>query len=258
MTKPQKARAAGSADTEISEDELRRQYAALDSADAITPALDAEPASEPVDDDDDGDEPIVETTIEPAVEPAPINSADPFANLDALRLSQSFVEMAGAKPLLITVPVRKPHKQEYVRVHPDPAYRMDCAIIELKEDREVYFVTPAIAAAMPNEVIPVTLFTAISRQGVVFLWPVRMPTADKRSSAWYHSAREAAVAAMTKWVRVSANMALGAYEVTPARGVIPDPEWPDHTFTDLLRVGFPGDKFVGVLHHPVLKMLRGE
>jgi hypothetical protein len=25
-----------------------------------------------------------------------------------------------------------------------------------------------------------------------------------------------------------------------------------------LRVGFPGDKFVGVLHHPVLKMLRGE
>jgi hypothetical protein len=239
MTKPQKATRA--APVEISIEERKAQMAAIDT-DATAPAVEL----------------AVEPSIEPAVEPAPINSADPFANLEALRLSQSFVEMAGAKPLLITVPVRKPHKQEYVRVHPDPAYRMDCAIIELKEDREVYFVTPAIAAAMPNEVIPVTLFTAISRQGVVFLWPVKMPTSDRRSSAWNHSARAAAEVCMKGWHRVPANMALGAYEPIPAKGVIPEPEWPDHTFTDLLRVGFPGDKFVGVLHHPVLKMLRGE
>jgi hypothetical protein len=67
----------------------------LDSANAAAESAD--------DGNDDGDEPVVETTIEPAVEPAPINSADPFGNLDALRLSQSFVEMAGAKPLLLTV-----------------------------------------------------------------------------------------------------------------------------------------------------------
>jgi hypothetical protein len=231
MTSPKKAtRTAGSVDTEVSTEAHAAEMAKLAEIEKI----------------------------EPAVAPAPINNADPFGNLDALRLSQSFVEMAGAKPLLLTVPVRKPHKQEYVRVHPDPAFRMDCAIIELKEDREVYFVTPAIAAAMPNEVIAVTLFTAISRQGVTFLWPVKMPTSDRRTSAWNISARAAAEACMKGWHRVPANMALGAYEPFPAKGVIPDPEWPDHTFTDLLRVAFPGDKFVGVIHHPVLKMLRGE
>jgi hypothetical protein len=250
MTKPQKARAAGQ--VEISAEDRAKQFADLDT-DAAAPPV------EPVDDDnDDGDEPAVETKIEPAVEPAPINSADPFGNLDALRLGQSFVEMAGAKKLLTTVPVRKPNKQEYIRVIADPTYRMDCAIIELKEDREVYFVIPAIAAAMPNEVIPVTLFTAVNRQGVVFLWPVRMPTSDRRTSAWYNSARTAAEIAMTKWVRVVANMSLGAYEIFEASGVIPDPEPIEHSFKDLLRIGFRADRFVGRLDHDVLKLLRGE
>jgi hypothetical protein len=41
--------------------------------------------------------------------------------------------------LLKTVPVRKPNKQDFVRINPDPAYRLSpAAIIELKEDREVY------------------------------------------------------------------------------------------------------------------------
>jgi len=35
-----------------------------------------------------------------------------FPSLSELRLSQSFVEQAGVKKLLTTVPVRKPHKQD--------------------------------------------------------------------------------------------------------------------------------------------------
>jgi hypothetical protein len=49
----------------------------------------------------------------------PPNPFDP-ANL---RLSQSFVETAGVKKLLTTVPVRKPSAQDFVRVHPDPVPR---------------------------------------------------------------------------------------------------------------------------------------
>jgi len=70
--------------------------------------------------------------------PAP-NPFDPAA----LRLDQSFAEAVGVKKLLTTVPVRKPNRQDFVRVHRDPAYRLTpAAIIELKEDREVYLVTP--------------------------------------------------------------------------------------------------------------------
>jgi hypothetical protein len=53
-------------------------------------------------------------------------------------------------------------------------------------------------------------------------------------------------------------MSLGAYEISEATGSIAEPQWPEHTFQDLLRVAFPRDRFVGSLDHPVLKRLRGE
>src|SRR5262249_14826049 len=59
---------------------------------------------------------------------------DPFADLSKWRLSQDFVEQASVKKLLTTVPVRKPLAQDFVRVHPDAAFRMPCAIIELKDE----------------------------------------------------------------------------------------------------------------------------
>jgi hypothetical protein len=72
----------------------------------------------------------------------PANGAvDPFADLSKLRLDQSFVEAGGAKKILTTVPVRKPRQQDFVRVHPDPAFREAFPIIELKDDREHYLVT---------------------------------------------------------------------------------------------------------------------
>jgi hypothetical protein len=62
-------------------------------------------------------------TIEPM--PAPEITAaapDPF-DLENLRLPQNFSETAGVKKLLRTVPVRRPNKQDFVRVHPDESYR---------------------------------------------------------------------------------------------------------------------------------------
>ena len=94
--------------------------------------------------------------------------SDPF-DLANLRLDQSFIETAGVKKLLRTVPTRKPSPQDFVRVHPGSDYRENLALIELKEDREVYLVTPAIASELPGEFQMYTIFTAINRQGVVFL-----------------------------------------------------------------------------------------
>ena len=70
----------------------------------------------------------------------------------ALRLDQAFAKTIGVKKLLTTVPVRKPNRQDFVRVHSGPAFRLTpAAIIELKEDREVYLVTPAMAVELPGE-----------------------------------------------------------------------------------------------------------
>jgi hypothetical protein len=197
-----------------------------------------------------------ENTKPKMVELVNIPSADPF-DPENLRLDQSFTEATGVKKLLTTVPVRKPKPQDFVRVHPGADYRADLAIIELQEDRESYLVTPNTAVDLQNEVRVKTLFTAINRQGVIFLWPVPVAATDARILEWHRSMREGAEMAMARWVRVQANMNLGAYEIGEAAGAIPDPTWPDYSFKDLLRIAFR-DRFVDRLDHPVVRRLRGE
>jgi hypothetical protein len=193
--------------------------------------------------------------------PVEMAAPDPF-NIDELRLSQDFEAATGVRKLLTTVPVRKPHKQEWIRVHRSENYRATFGVINLKEHGEFYLLTPKMARHFSDEIIPVTIYTAINRQGALFLWPARLPTPDDRSrtARWYTSAIEAAELAMKRSVRVKPNMALGAYEVTIADNPIPenDPAWPDLSFQELLRIGFQKTGcFVDNFDHPVLKQLRG-
>jgi hypothetical protein len=194
----------------------------------------------------------------PQENPQPTPGAnDSFPDLSKLRLSQEFLETAGAKKILTTVPVRKPNKQDFVRVHPGAEFREAFAIIELKDERERYLIMPDIATAFPTEFVTEMLYTAINRQRVVFLWPVRLPAPDGRVNEWHRAAQEAAERAMERWIRVTANMSLGAYEIIEAPGKFPNPEWPKYTFHELLRIGFR-DRIINTFDHPVLKRLRGE
>jgi hypothetical protein len=192
----------------------------------------------------------------PKEQPQP-ESVDPFADISKLRLSQDFTESVGTRKLLITVPVRKPGNQEFVRVHPEAEYRGPFAVFELKEDREYYLLMPGIAAAMPAEFRSMMLYTTINRQRTVTLWPVRLPASDNRRDEWQRSANEAAERATRVWIRLKANMNLGAYDIFEATGKIPEPEWPEHSFQDLLRIAFR-ERIIDSFDHPVLKRLRGE
>ena len=137
-----------------------------------------------------------------------------------LRLSQDFVAAAGVKKILNTVPVRKPSKEWFIQTNADPSYRLQTYVIELKEDSETYLVERSLWQELASESTfsPRALFTAMNRQGVVFLWPIRLPGADGRLDDWSRSAMEAAQHAQAKWIRVQANMSLGAYEIYEAAG----------------------------------------
>ena len=185
-----------------------------------------------------------------------VDSTDPF-DLSRLRLSQDFASKVGVKKALITVPVRKPDRQSFVRVHPGAAWRLKTAILELKDERETYLVDPDLWPEIPSEVKPHVLFTAINRQGVVFLWPVRLPGDEGRDNAWNNSALEAADLATQGWVRVASNMNLGAYEVFQATAELPEPEWPEQDFQSLLKIAFRGH-YIQSLDHPAIRRLRGE
>jgi hypothetical protein len=196
--------------------------------------------------------------LERSPEPGSAAGPDPF-DPASLRLSQDLAASLGVKKALLAVPVRKPDKSWFVRVHPDESYRLQTAVIELKEDRETYLVAPPLWASLATEATfsPRALFTAMNRQGVVFLWPVRLPGADGRIDEWSRTALEAADLAAKGWVRVAANMSLGAYDVFRATGQLGEPEWPDMPFRELLRIAFK-DRFISDLDHPVLRRLRGE
>jgi hypothetical protein len=201
----------------------------------------------------------------PAADPGEIDStaSAPDAALNpfdpaALRVTGAAAEAIGVKKALLTVPVRKP-SQEFVRVHPDENFSLPTTILEVKADREIYLIAPALRDALAAESAMSVrmLFTTISRQGDLFLWPVRLPGASGRADNWSRSAMEAAELARKSWVRVQAKMSLGAYEVFQATGDLPEPDWPALSFGDILKIAFK-DRLIDALDHPVLRQLRGE
>jgi hypothetical protein len=187
----------------------------------------------------------------------PAAAPDLFADLGRLRLSQDFAATVGVKKALLTVPVRKPAKEWFIQTH--PGLRIETCVLELKEDREVYLVAPALWPELASESTfgPRALFAAMNRQNVLFIWPIRLPGPDGKIDDWNRSALEAATMAESRWVRVASNMALGAYDVFEATADWPEPDWPDVPLNELLRVAFKG-RVIESLDHPVLRRLRGE
>lgn len=180
-----------------------------------------------------------------------------FPDLSKLRLSQNFSETAGVKKALLMIPVRKPNRQEFVRIHPDEDMSLQTAVLQLKEERETYLVDPTLCSELPGEIIPMVLFTTINRQGVLTLWPIRLPGDDGRHNQWHISALKTANMAKTQWLRLSANMSLGGYDVFVATANFPEPEWPDYTFQQIMEIAFK-EHFIQEIDHPVLRRLRGE
>jgi hypothetical protein len=126
----------------------------------------------------------------------------------------------------------------------------------LQSEREIYLVTKAAAPELVGEFIGATLYTAINRQGIVRIWPVKLPGPDGKTNEWHRSAAEAAELAMQGGIRVKANMDLGAYEMFAAESTMQEPEWPDLPFHELLRIAFR-DRCVDSAGHPIVKRLRG-
>lgn len=185
---------------------------------------------------------------------------DPF-DPAAFRLSGDALGGLGVRKALLTIPVGKPEKSWFIRVHPSDEYALQTAVIEHKDEQGVhtYLVAPILWPELTSESTfkLVALFTATNRQNVLFLWSCRLPSAEGRTDEWARSALEAAELAKARWVRVQAKLSLGAYEVFEAVGALHEPEWPDVPFATLLRTAFKG-RLIDTTDHPVLRQLRGE
>ena len=178
-------------------------------------------------------------------------------NLLELRLSQDFSETAGVKKVIMTIPVRKPGRQDFFRVHPSADYYIETVVLEHKQENEIYLIDRGLWSELPGEIVPKALFTMINRQNILSIWPVRLPGADGRLDSWNQSALEAAELAKKQWIRMASNRDLRAYEVFKATAELPDPVWPELTFEEMLKIAFK-DKFIRDFDHPILCQLKGE
>jgi hypothetical protein len=193
-------------------------------------------------------------TAQPAADPPP----DPFDPAN-LRLSQNFLSSGAVKRHLTTVPVRKPTREEFVRIRPEAEYTLDTLVLELKDSREIYVIAPALPDELATEptVSPRRLHTAISRQGTLFLWPAKLPPSDGRADRWSESMLEIVEAAKTDWIRVQSDMGVGAYVYSTPVATLPPPDWPTIALPEILRLAFKHN-YIDTLDHPVLRRLRGE
>jgi hypothetical protein len=73
---------------------------------------------------------------------------------------------------------------------------------------------------------------------------------------WNDSARHAVLLAEKQWISVPSNQQAGGYEALVAEKTHPEPEWPDLTLNEVLKLAF-GDRLILDVDHPVLRKLRG-
>jgi hypothetical protein len=191
----------------------------------------------------------------PAVEVRSV-PGDIFDDIDALRLSPDAAAVAGTTEILSHVPVRKPSRHEFFRTRPDAESWFDTGVFEDKEEHETFFVTPRMREALVGEIKPVLLVPTITRQGVLLLWPLKLPVEGQRHNAWTETAREAAELAKTRWVRLASDMLLRGNRIYQAEGELSDPIWPDKPLPELMRIAFK-DRIVDTENHPVVRRLRG-
>lgn len=176
--------------------------------------------------------------------------------LSALRIDQRHeIEAVGVKKLLTTVPIRKPAKTDWYRMHPE--HSLDCYMLELKSEREVYFVTPDVATVVAEFVTRVRLRMAVTKQGVVFVWPLRLPDGSRRRDHWQTSAEESAAHAVERWTQTAADMRLGAYVTRVAVADFGEPRWPEEPWNVVLKIALQGRQ-VSTADHPVILDLLGR
>ncbi len=179
------------------------------------------------------------------------------ADIRALRLPPSYGETQGVKKLLTKVTVGKPKQGHFYRTHPSDAMVFNAILYADKTAQENYLVSPEIGQVLSALVQPCSFYVAIDRQNNLYLIPVRLPGESGTRNSWPESLLAAIDHAKSHWIRTTANMSAGAYDIYEATGRLPDPEWPTHSIEFLIEVAFR-NKIINSLDHPIVQKLLGE
>jgi hypothetical protein len=184
------------------------------------------------------------------------NLEDGFDDLASQRFDKSFTAGADVVKVLTRVTVGRPRVGEFIRVHPDPSYQMEAGLVTLEKERTrtTYFLHPSLHLSAGKLLKRTRLYTYVTTQGAVGLWPINV---SEQENSWLDSNHDAAKRAMSCWLRVESNMAAQSYEIYQARGTLSEPQWPTLSFNELLNLAFK-DKYIKDPNHIIMQRIRGE
>ena len=167
----------------------------------------------------------------------------------------------GIRREFTQIRIGKPKKSSFFRSHADPTYRLPVNIIEYDSGmmKEEFLVMPTVTEALVEEAKPQLLVLCVDKMGTPFLWlaPRQAEDGFQRTNLWNTSALEALKLSETKWVRMSANMAEGAYTIHTSSSDS-EPDWPDLPLSELIKLGFGEERVIRDMNHPVVKRLLGR
>lgn len=154
------------------------------------------------------------------------------------------------------IPVKKPGKKNYFRIHPDPSYRLyDVGVIE-EEGGDVYLVNADLQ--LPDDVMQfvshVNLLTAVTHRGKLFVWYFK-----NTDTSWASSALRVARRAQDEWVRILADFESGGYTILPPPSEplrSKKPVFPSMSPEEIFTLAFD-NRMITSVDDPIIRRLRG-
>ena len=167
-------------------------------------------------------------------------------------------EEFGTRKIRSVIPVNKPSKMEWVPLLDHPDFLLPgAALLDLHDGGRLYLIVPEIAAQLTDDVKLVKLAPGLTRQDKLFLWPCPLIPSGETPNPWHTSHNDAFNAAKGGWIRMKSNRACGFYDIIEPEKIMPEPDWPDMSFADMLQIAFNDDHIVDRDDHPALRRLKG-
>jgi hypothetical protein len=177
-----------------------------------------------------------------------------FSDLTALEVSST--EVIAAKEVVTTILVRRPKKNEFVRVQETT---FTTFLYQDVDEGAYYFIEPAMRPHFITGTVIKVLVPAVNQLGLPFIWPV--PADDgqtSRNNSWNESHRGAYQQAKTKWTKMVSDRMARQYRVYEAGGNLPDPQFCNLPFNQQIALAFRGINTISDPEHPILRAMRGD
>ena len=202
----------------------------------------------------------IEEPVPPTTEDTSPEGLNPHLP-EELRIDLNKIYAAAAvKRRISTIPLRKPHKHEFVRTRREEEFWNPVALIEY--ERTLFLVHPKMVPHLdPEDIFYAFLCLAISKSGELFFWPLKISSAG-RANMWNESALEIAHKAKEVWLKIRSRQedgkGSGFYDAEIPITQFGEPVWPKKTLHELYSIAFKGDRIIDRADHLVIQKLTGQ